>query len=84
MRVFILYRPNSEHERKVTDFVRDFSKRTQSEIELVSLDTAEGSDKAKLYDIVRYPAVIAVNEAGILQSLWQGELPLINELSYFT
>ncbi len=79
-----MYRPNSEHERKVIDFVHDFTKRTQSEIELVSLDTVEGSYKARLYDIVRYPAVVAVNEAGVLQRLWQGDLPLINELSYFT
>ena len=84
MKVFILYRPNSEHERLVTDFVRDFTQRTQNEIELISLDTVEGSDKARLYDVVRYPAVLAVNEAGVIQKLWQGEVPLINELSYFT
>ncbi|RLA40028.1 MAG: hypothetical protein DRR42_26490 [Gammaproteobacteria bacterium] len=84
MKVFVLYRPNSEHERSVTDFVRDFTKRTQNELELVSLDTREGADKARVYDVTRYPAIIAVDSAGTLQKVWQGDLPLINELSYFT
>ncbi len=84
MNAYILYRPNSEHERMVTDFVRDFMKRTQNEIGLVSLDTIEGADKARLYDITQYPAVIAIDDNGVLQRVWQGEMPLINELSYFT
>jgi len=84
MNAYILYRPNSEHERKATDFVRDFAQRTQNEIELVSLDTVEGAEKARLYDITRYPAVIAIDDNGVLQRVWQGEMPLINELSYFT
>lgn len=84
MNAYILYRPNSEQERTVTDFVRDFTQQTQKEIELISLDTREGSEKARLYDIVRYPAVFVVDEAGSLLKFWQGEMPLINELSYFT
>lgn len=68
----------------VTNFVRDFTQRTQAELKLVSLDTREGADKARLYDITRYPAVFATDEKGALQRLWQGEMPLINELSYFT
>ena len=84
MKAFILYRPNSEHDTKVNDFVRDFTRFTQNDIDLVSLDTVEGADKARLYDITQYPAVVATDENGVLQRLWQGDLPLINELSYFT
>jgi hypothetical protein len=84
MKAYILYRPNSEHETKVNDFVRDFTRFTQNNINQISLDTVEGADKAKLYDVTQYPAVIATDESGVLQRLWQGDLPLMNELSYFT
>ncbi len=83
MKIFVLYRPDSEHERTVTDFVRDFTQQTQKELELVSLDTREGAEKAKLYDVTSYPATIATDDMGVLQRVWQGKMPLINELSYF-
>lgn len=84
MKAFILYRPNSEHELAVSDFVRDFARFTQNEIELISLDTVEGADKARLYDVTQYPAVVATDDSGVMQRLWQGTMPLMNELSYFT
>ncbi len=84
MKAFILYRPNSEHDTMVQDFVRDYVRFTQDEIDLVSLDTRNGADKARLYDVTQYPAVVAVDENGVLQRIWQGTLPLMNELSYFT
>lgn len=84
MKAFILYRPNSEHDTMVQDFVTDFKRFTQSNVELVSLETREGATKAELYDVTSYPAVIAVDNSGVLQRMWQGNLPLFNELSYFT
>ncbi len=84
MKALILYRPNSEHERAVIDFEHDFTRRTQNKLEMISLDTREGANMAELYDVVQYPAVIAVDNQGKLLKLWQGDVPLINELSYFT
>ena len=85
MKVQFLYRPNSEHERKVLDFQRDFNRRTGHDIELISLDTREGSSIARTYDVTRYPALMVLDDGGGLQKLWQDEhMPLINEVSFYT
>jgi len=84
MNVVVLYHPNSEHARAVLDFERDFDHQTGRKIELVSLETVEGSELAKLYDVTQYPAVVARDDSGKLLKLWQGGiLPLINEVSYY-
>lgn len=81
MKALILYHPNSEHERRVIDYTREFKSRTGKDIELVSLDTPEGSNKARVYDVTAYPALMACKEDGQLLQLWQDEqLPLINEV----
>lgn len=86
MKVLFLYRPNSEHARTVEDFARDFSRsHGDARIELVSVDTRDGVSTATLYDIVQYPALLALTNDGQLLKEWQGEaLPLMNELAYYT
>jgi hypothetical protein len=81
MKILVLYRPETDHERTVLDYQRDFKYRTGQDLELVSLDTIEGADMAKLYDVTNYPAIIAVTDDGILKQVWQGEvLPLMNDV----
>ena len=85
MRVSVIYRSNSEHERQVLDFEREFEHRTGRSLELLDVNTRDGSSMASLYDIVAYPMVLAIsNEGSILQS-WQANsgMPLINEVSYY-
>jgi len=82
--IHILYRPNSEHDARVSGYVREYHARTGRDIELVSLDTKEGAEMARLYGVVDYPAVLAVQPDGQLGHLWQGTmLPLIDEVSSF-
>jgi len=51
---------------------------------LVSLDTPQGDNMAKIYDIVQYPAFLAIKDDGQLEQMWQGDqLPLMNELDYY-
>lgn len=84
MKVVILYRPNSEHDTMVQSYLREYRARTGKDIELVSLDTREGADMARVYDVVDYPGVLAIENDGHLQHMWQGKtLPLIDELSYY-
>ena len=84
MRVFCLYRPNSETERSVLELNRELAKRYNAEIELISMDTVEGDRLAATYDIWQFPAVVVLDQNGILQKAWaDGNLPLINEVSYF-
>lgn len=53
-------------------------------LEVYNIDTRDGAALATLYDIVRYPAVLALQDDGTFQNSWVGEdLPLIDEvLSY--
>ena len=85
MKVVVLYHPNSEHERRVIDYARDFKmfKGGDREFELVSLETVAGAHMAKLYDITSYPAVLAVTNDGVMQKAWQDDFPLMNELDFY-
>ncbi len=82
MKVVALYRPKSEFSRTVEEYANDFYRVKGYELELVSLDTFEGADMARLYDIVQYPAILVVAGDGTLQRVWQGEqLPLMDEVA---
>lgn len=84
MRVFCLYRPNTESERPVMELNAELKRRMNVELELISMDTIEGDQLAQVYDILQFPAVVAVDSAGILHKSWvEGNLPLLNELSYY-
>lgn len=84
MKVVILYHPKSDHARKVEDFARDMSRQYDRIAELVSLETREGADMARLYDVVQYPVIMAVANDGHLLKAWQGPiLPLMDEVIYY-
>jgi len=82
MKVLVLYRPNSEHGRLVEDFIRDFQSRTDTgKLEVLNIDSREGSAMASLYDVMRYPAILVLRTDGYLQKSWEGDtLPLIEEV----
>jgi hypothetical protein len=82
MKVIALYRPTSEHARTVEDYARDFEKQRGKSIELLSLDTVEGAEKANLYGIMEFPALLAVQDNGQLSKFWQGtQMPLKDEVA---
>lgn len=81
----MLYRPKSDHATMVEEYVREFSKRhITNRLNLVSLDTRDGASTASLYDVMQYPAILALTDDGQLLKGWQGgSLPLMNELAYY-
>lgn len=86
MKVLILYRPHSEHATEVEMFVRDFEQQhhlDEGKLELVSVDTRDGSATAALYDIWSFPTIMVVADGDRrLVKLWQGKpLPLMNEVA---
>jgi hypothetical protein len=85
MKVLILYRPNSEHGRLIEEFVHEYQQRHQSDrLEVLSIDTREGSATATLYDIMQYPAILVVQTDGYVQKVWQGEsLPMMDEVASY-
>lgn len=83
MKVLVLYRPNSEHGYQVDDFIRNFQARTDNShrLEVMNVDTRDGSAMASLYDIQQYPAILVTQTDGYLQKSWEGgTLPLVDEV----
>ena len=80
-----MYRPNSDHARKVEDFARDYTRSHHNQkLELVSLNTRDGASTASLYDVMQYPAVLALSNDGQLVREWEGDmLPLQSEVAYY-
>lgn len=85
MKVVILYHPKSDHAHVVESFAQDFSRQVGRRLELVSLDSREGAATATLYDIVQYPAILALSDSGEVLRVWEGPImPLMDELSYYS
>jgi hypothetical protein len=85
MKVLVLYRPNSEHGRLIEDFIRDFRERVSaSHLEVLNVDSREGSAMASLYDVMEYPAILVIAYDGVLQKCWVGQqIPLLDEVTAY-
>lgn len=85
MKVVIVYRRESEHGRRVEEFIHEFKRLHPGVVvEEKSLDTREGAELAKLYDVINPPGVLALRNDGTVLNTWQGEvLPLMNEVASY-
>lgn len=81
MRMVVLYHPKGEFAGMAEDYKRDFEyQHPGKKIEMVSLETINGAEMAKLYDVVRYPALLAIENDGRLRQIWQDKpWPLMDE-----
>lgn len=86
MKITVLYRSNSEKGTPVEQYAREFTRRTSRKLELVDVDSKEGQRIITLYDIVRHPAFLAIDNGGQLINTWFADetLPLIDEISGYT
>ena len=83
MRTICVFRDNQDYTRAVTDWLEDFYRRTGRHIETMNPD--ENTDFCTTYDIVEYPTIITLGNSGEVIAMWRGRnLPLINEVSYYT
>ncbi len=84
MKVAIIYRKNTDYEREVISYLRDFQRRTGKELEQIDPETRDGAMFCQMHDIVEYPSVLAMDNDGKVLNLWRGTpLPLIDEVSYY-
>lgn len=84
MRVLVIYKTESDHAREVFDYLRDFERQTGHQIEEVDPESREGADFCRVYDIVEYPTILALDTNGQLLNQWRGRpLPTISEVSYY-
>jgi hypothetical protein len=69
----------------VEEFVADYKRNHRdNRIEVLDVDSRDGSSTASLYDIMLFPTILALANDGSVQNMWQGEmLPLMDELAYY-
>lgn len=84
MRVAMIYKYESDHARPVLDYLRDVKRQTGYDMETIDPDTRDGAALCRVYDIVEYPTLVALDDTGGLQHMWRGlPLPTISEVSYY-
>lgn len=67
----------------VDEFVHEFQVRSNGayRLEVIDVDTRQGSDIVSLYGVMQYPAILVLQTDGSLQKSWEGgSLPLIEEV----
>lgn len=79
----MLYRPNSELARVTESFVEDLQRRyPHYRVEVVSIYSRDGSATASLYDVMDYPAILVLSDAGVVQQSWVGrDLPRVEDVA---
>ncbi len=84
MRVVVLSKDNTDYARTVTDYVRDFKRFTGHDLTIMDPETPDGVSFCQAYDILEFPTVVALSDAGVLLMQWRGiPLPTISEVSYY-
>jgi len=84
MKVLLIFRPNSEHERQALDYMRDFAAQTGKKLPTLDPDSPQGAEVCELYGIMQFPAILATDNEGHIQNLWlSDQLPTFSELSYY-
>jgi hypothetical protein len=84
MRVVVVYKIESDHAREVLDYLRDFERQTGHVIDEMDPETREGAAFCRVYDIVEYPTVLALDDNGQMLNQWRGRpLPTISEVSFY-
>lgn len=83
MKLVVLYRPRTEFARITEEYVQEFKGlHPEAEVLLVDVDSIEGSNQAQLYDVVQYPALLAIATDGSLLNMWSGNvLPLMDTVA---
>ena len=84
MKAMLFYKPNSEHASTVQEYLRDFSRHTGKQLEEVDADSRDGTYLAGLYDVMKFPSIVAVDDEGKMLQTWSGDmLPRFDEVSYY-
>ena len=85
MRVVCLYKRETDYGREVEEYLTDLGRMaTRTQCEVLNPETIEGEMFARARDIVRYPAIVAVDNNGSVVQEWIGlPLPSMDEVAYY-
>jgi hypothetical protein len=85
MKVVIYFRRNNETERQASDYAENYRRATGFNIQLEDVDTRAAQQAISVYELMQYPAMVVKSSADDrVLNTWQGTMPLINELQYYT
>ena len=79
MKIHLFYRPQTEADLPIETFLKTLGD-SAAAIELVNVDTRDGDDLSRLYNIMSYPSLIVATADGLLVKFWHGELPPLSEI----
>lgn len=66
----------------MSEWLREFERRTGREVESVSPDTREGESICNAYDVVEYPTIMVLSNDGAVIASWRGRnLPMFDEVA---
>lgn len=86
MKTTIIWNEQTDYASEVRQWLRDFEHDTGRGNEIKHLDpeSEEGSDFAKLYDILQFPAIVVTDNDGRMIQMWKGKpLPQIEQVAYW-
>ena len=85
MKAVILYRPQSEFARQAEEYAHDFERTRNHKLDMLDVDSTQGAEMARLYDLPEYPVLIITEEDGQMVNSWAGvnTFPLMNELATY-
>ena len=86
MKVLVLYKQRSEHRQIVEEFMRQFKSRNpEVKLDSMDIDNREGYATANLYDVLRFPTVLALRNDGTVLQIWEGDdhIPQLDEIGAY-
>jgi hypothetical protein len=81
MVLYVLYTKDSPHQRDIEAFARELERR-QVKAKLIEADSPQGTSLTQLYDLPARPALVLTRDDGTMVERWQGQLPLVADVSY--
>ena len=85
MRIVVIYREYSDHARECDEWIHEFEKRSNKELEILDPDSPEGETFCMARDIGEYPAIVVADSDGKTYEIWTGTpLPVIDEVAAYT
>lgn len=87
MKLVVLYRPKSEHARRVEEFLRDLQMQhtiAPGDLKVVDCDSREGISTSSIYDIMTWPAILVTDDVGGYIQSWVGsDLPMMRDVAAY-
>ena len=84
MRVVCITKSGRDFSREVDEWLEMFARRTGKEIEMIDPDSPAGGSFMRVYDVVEYPTLLALDDRGAVLAAWRGlPMPRFDEVSYY-